>query len=30
MWELYRRFKAIGQLEYFFANIRSDPGTLIS
>jgi len=30
MWELYRWFKAIGQLEYFFANICRDLADLNS
>jgi hypothetical protein len=29
MWELYRWFKAKGELEYFFANICPDPAALI-
>jgi hypothetical protein len=30
MWDLYRWFKAIGQLEYFFANVCRDPADLNS
>jgi hypothetical protein len=29
MYELYKWFKAIGMLEYFFANICRDPAALV-